>query len=209
MKLYDLKEFIYDVVAGYFTSANIVWAGEVSAKPKPPLVMLQMRNPTKEEFPIEYSDDDGTVKYYAASITLEVDIFSPGGKKTGDDTLADMMEFLLYIDSPQVTDDLFTADVSIEAAGPVQNATMPLDGVKYEFRSMVEFEVGYLQYASGAYGVKRSSDDLTYNPDTKTWAVATKPNAEEWKPTSAGGGAYEMVTADEPIMENTEIKEGS
>ena len=42
MRLYDLKEYLHDLVSRYFQQATVIWANEVSTKPSLPLVMLRL-----------------------------------------------------------------------------------------------------------------------------------------------------------------------
>ena len=62
MRLYDLKEYVYDLVARYFSKATIYWSNEVGTKPELPVVLLTLRNPTRQSFPSEEMEDDGPVR---------------------------------------------------------------------------------------------------------------------------------------------------
>ena len=209
MRIYDLKEYVYDLVARYFVQANICWSSETSTKQTLPLVMLTFRNLNRHPYPAENIGEDELVKCYPSSITLEVDIFSKGGKTAGgysDDTLADMNEFLLYLESPEITDELFMNNLDIQTTGPAQAIPQLLGEAKNEFRSMVELTVSFTQYAAGAYGIKKPKEELQYK-GSGIWAVADSVEEEEWKPTSAGGGTYGFATEENEIITNAEAKE--
>ena len=193
MRLYDLKEYLYDLVSRYFQQATVIWANEVSTKPSLPLVMLRLGNLSRQSFPSEESGEDGSVRYYGSTIDLEVQIFSKGGKIGGgysDDTVADLNEFLLYLESPEITDELFDKDLAIDIGTPVQSIPALLGEAKNEFRAMVELTVGFTQETAGAYDLKQSEKD-----------------PEEWTPTSAGGGSIEQVSEENEFIEHIEFEE--
>lgn len=208
MKIYDLKEYIYDLVSRYFTAASVVWANEISTKPTLPLVTLRLGNLTRHPFPEESEDESGPVRYYPANIILEVNIFSCGGAMEGgysDDTAADMNEFLLYLESPDITDELFGNGLDMQP-GTVQPIPALLGESKFEFRTMVEIDISFTQRTAGACGVKRSPEELAYKGDG-FWAAAEAPTEEDWKPTSAGGGTYEIAVEQIEYIETAEIEE--
>ena len=208
MKLYDLKEYIYDVVTRYFAAATVYWSNEVGTKPSLPAVMLTLRNPSRQSSPMEIIGKDGPVRYYNSTVTLEVDIFSKGGKVGGgysDDTLADLNEFLLYLDSPEITDELFASDIAVEILNPAQSVPAMLGEAQAEYRAMAELTISFMQVASGAYGIKRPKEDRQYKDGS--WIAAEIPDVATWKTTSAGGGTYAFASADEELIEEDEIKE--
>ena len=192
MRLYDLKEYLHDLVSRYFQQATVIWANEVSTKPSLPLVMLRLGNLSRQSFPSE-EPEDGSVRYYGSTIDLEIQIFSKGGKIGGgysDDTVADLNEFLLYLESPEITDELFNKDLAIDIGTPVQSIPALLGEAKNEFRAMVELTVNFTQETAGAYDLKQSEKD-----------------PEEWTPTSAGGGSIEQVSEENEFIEHIEFEE--
>lgn len=209
MRIYDLKEYIYDVVAGYFTEANVCWVNEVGTKPELPLVMLALRNLTRHPYPAETDGEQERIRCYPSSVMLEVNIFSKGGKVGdgySDDTVADMNEFLLYLDSPEITDELFVNNLEIRENGPIQSIPQLLGEAKYEFRAMAELTVSFVQYTSGAYGVKRPKEEREYK-GAGIWAAAENVEEKDWRTTSAGGGTYYFSSEENEIISQTDIKE--
>ena len=193
MRLYDLKEYLHDLVSRYFQQATVIWANEVSTKPSLPLVMLRLGNLSRQSFPSEEPVEDGSVRSYGSTIDLEIQIFSKGGKIGGgysDDTVADLNEFLLYLESPEITDELFNKDLAIDIGTPVQSIPALLGEAKNEFRAMVELTVNFTQETAGAYDLKQSEKD-----------------PEEWTPTSAGGGSIEQVSEENEFIEHIEFEE--
>lgn len=193
MRLYDLKEYLHDLVSRYFQQATVIWANEVSTKPSLPLVMLRLGNLSRQSFPSEEPVEDGSVRYYGSTVDLEVQVFSKGGKIGGgysDDTVADLNEFLLYLESPEITDELFGKDLAIDIGTPVQSIPALLGEAKNEFRAMVELTVNFTQETAGAYDLKQSEKD-----------------PEEWTPTSAGGGSIEQVSEENEFIEHIEFEE--
>ena len=179
MRLYDLKEYLHDLVSRYFQQATVIWANEVSTKPSLPLVMLRLGNLSRQSFPSEEPVEDGSVRYYG----------SIGGGYS-DDTVADLNEFLLYLESPEITDELFNKDLAIDIGTPVQSIPALLGEAKNEFRAMVELTVNFTQETAGAYDLKQSEKD-----------------PEEWTPTSAGGGSIEQVSEENEFIEHIEFEE--
>lgn len=209
MRLYDLKEYLFDLVSNYFTHANVVWTNEVSKKPALPAVTLTLRNPRKASFPMIVDGRNDEIRAYQCSATLEINIFSKGGKVGGgysDDTMADMMDFLLYLSSPEILDEMCAANICIDE-GNVQPIPTLLGESKTEFRTMAELDVHYIQLASGAYGVKVPPEEKVY-AGNGIWKPASPVEDEsEWKPTSAGGGAYDYVSTSTEIIEEAETEE--
>ena len=70
MRLYDLKEYLHDLVSRYFQQATVIWANEVSTKPSLPLVMLRLGNLTRQSFRTEELVEVLFVWYHGSSIDL-------------------------------------------------------------------------------------------------------------------------------------------
>ena len=68
MKLYDLREYLYDVVKRYFQAANVVWAGETQPKQPYPLVMMSLRNLTVSTQPNTESTEDEIIRLIDAIV---------------------------------------------------------------------------------------------------------------------------------------------
>lgn len=191
MRIYDLREYIYDVCCRYFKGANVMWAGETQPKQKLPLVMLSLRNLSVPHHANIETVKEEIVRYYQSEIMLEVNVFSAPGIGGHNDTVPDMYEFIKYLNSDEIVDELFANDISITLAGSIQNASQFL-GIDTEYRAMAEFTVGFCQLSTGAYGISLPSMEKRYDTASGIWAVKESVPEEEWKPTTAGGGSYDM-----------------
>ena len=70
---------------------------------------------------------------------------------------------------------------------------------------MVELTISFTQATSGAYGLVRPVEEKEYNDGI--WAAAKVPDEENWQPSSAGGGTYDLVTRSEIMIDENEVKE--
>ena len=207
MRLYDLKEYLYDLVSGYFVHTAVCWSNEISTKPTPPVVLLTLRNLHRHPYALLEDGEDEKVHGYPSTVTLEINLFSTGDQVNGgysDNTMADLNEFLLYLNSPNMTDHLYTCDITIET-NDVLPVSQLLGEAKYEFRAMTELQIDFTQHAAGGYGVRRPAEELEYRDHE--WVPPKRPSKEEWTPTSSGGGLYEYGQDEEGYIETVETKE--
>ena len=204
MRVYDLREYLYDVTKRYFQAANVVWAGETQPKQPYPLVMLSLRNLTVSTQPNTESTKDEIIRYYQAEILLEVNTFTGPGINLHNDGVPDLCEFIQYLSSDEMTDEFFVNDLAITQNGAIQDVSQLL-GTENEHRAMAEFTVNFCLLSSGRYGLSRPSAEKQYDTENGIWAVAGQ--GQEWEPTPTGGGSYEMNHSGDYDITTAEIEE--
>ncbi len=211
MRLYDLKEYVYTLVHSYFQNAIITWANEVSIKKNPPQITLQLSNIRRSANPIDENQNGEIIRYYPSSAMLTINSFIIGkgaANESPDNTaVADLNEFLNYIDSPEMVDVLYQAGLSFSIAGPVQDIPRLLGTTHYEYRAMVEFQIDFTQEVAGMYNIGHSSSEKVFDTETETWVESTPVPKEDWEPTASGGGSYEMENVPLMNFDVVELKE--
>ena len=192
----ELRDLIYTETAKFFSEATVIWAEQIITKPKLPYVTLKLGNIGRTVFPLGDENDD---RAYASDTILEVNLYTNGKEiQVGPQTTgnfvntaaADMMEFANYLESEGETMVFALANVSIMLKEKVRDLTELMNESRYRYRSMAEFDVTFIQDASGRYAISGN----------------TVPN-------SSGGGSEELhdavngdfteteaVNADEPVV---------
>ena len=192
----ELRDLIYTETAKFFSEATVIWAEQIITKPKLPYVTLKLGNIGRTVFPLGDENDD---RAYASDTILEVNLYTNGKEiQVGPQTTgnfvntaaADMMEFANYLESEGETMVFALANVSIMLKEKVRDLTQLMNESRYRYRSMAEFDVTFIQDASGRYAISGN----------------TVPN-------SSGGGSEELhdavngdfteteaVNADEPVV---------
>lgn len=204
MRVYDLREYLFDLVRQYFQNARVIWLNEVQAKKKLPMVTLAFRNISAASFPATEIVGEEIVEYYPSTALLEVNTFLSANGDGRNDAAADLQEFMHYLGSPQITDELFLNDISIIQNGSIQDIPQFL-GMEREYHAMVEMTVGFCQLVTGQYGISRPEDEKRYDTDTGIWAVRLKEPEADWRPTTSGGGNYELESLGNYDIAETEV----
>ena len=203
MRLYDLKEYVYTLVHSYFQNAIITWANEVSIKKKPPQITLQLSNVRRSTHPIDEDQNNGEIiRCYPSTVMLTINSYITGKgaiNESPDNTaVADLNEFLNYIDSPEMVDVLYQVGLSFSIASPVQDIPRLLGTTHYEYRAMVELQIDFTQEVAGMYSMGHPATEKVFDTETETWVEPILVQEEDWEPTASGGGSYEMENA--PLM---------
>lgn len=188
MSLEDAKKTIYDLVAGFFVGATVIWAEQTNTKPPLPYVTLKTNGLKRSTFPID--SDSG--RFYNAGTTLEINLYAQGkpivvGENTTGNfintAVSDLTDFFSYLDSDNMIDIVSEAGLDIMLMPPVRDLTELKNEVKYRYRAMAEAEVSFVLLANGAYGI-------------------TEINA-------SGGGTDEMIHSQRETIETVEITGGN
>lgn len=203
MRLYDLKEYVLTLVHSYFQNATITWANEVSIKKKPPQITLQLNNIRRSTHQIDENRNNGEIiRCYPSTVMLTINSYITGkgaiNESPGNTAVADLNEFLNYIDSPEMVDVLYQAGLSFSIASPVQDIPRLLGTTHYEYRAMVEFQIDFTQEVAGMYSIGHPASEKVFDTETETWVESIPVPKEDWEPTASGGGNYEMENA--PLM---------
>lgn len=193
MNLGEVKQLIYEMVVRYHPGAMVVWEKTKGVTPMPPYITLGYSHLERSLFPL--SDDENEHKYYNYTFNFEINLYTVGKKINGDGTgvvayentaVEDLEEFVRFLDSRAITDELSIKEVTIILASPIRDLSELIGDTKFNYRSMAEFTVAYTGLADGEYGVSGSLS----------------------VPNSSGGGTKEMAEAETSAIETVEIKEG-
>lgn len=211
MRLYDLKEYVYTLVHSYFQHSAITWANEVHIKKKPPQITLQLSDVRRSTYTIDEKADGEIIRYYPSTVMLTINSFIIGkgsANESPDNTaVADLNEFLNYIDSPEMVDVLCQSGLSFSVTGPIQDVPKLLGTTHYEYRAMMQFQIDFTQEVSGRYSLGHPSSELVFDIMTEKWVEPPIISEEEWEPTASGGGSYDLENAPQQLFEEIELVE--
>ena len=163
MDLWPVKQLIYEMVVQYHPGALVVWEKTKGVTPRPPYITLGYRNLERSLFPL--SDDKNEHKYYNYTFTLEINLYTIGkeikvnGAGAGyyeNTAVEDLEEFVRFLDSSAITDELAMKEVTIVLNPPIRDLSELIGDTKFNYRSMAEFTVAYVGLADGEYGVHGS-----------------------------------------------------
>ena len=190
MNAVNVKEKLYDVAAGFFSSASVIWAEQIGTKPKLPYVTLKMGDIIRTAFPALEAGE----RMYQCSTTAEINLYTQGHPLTDEvdatencinTAASDLMDFANYVESDPVTDMLAEDGMGISLNPPVRDLTSLQNESRYRYRAMAEFTVTFVQEAFGKY------------------SMGSMPLV----PNDSGGGTKEMAEAQTEVIEEVEIEE--
>lgn len=193
MDLGAVKQLIYEMAVRYHPGALVVWEKTKGVTPRPPYITLGYSNLERSLFPL--SDDENEHKYYNYTLTFEINLYTVGkeikvnGEGTGayeNTAVEDLEEFVRFLDSGAITDELAMKEVTIVLIPPIRDLSELIGDTKFNYRSMAEFAVSFVQEADGPYGIG---------------GMPLIPN-------SSGGGTKEMAEAESETIKTVEITEG-
>lgn len=157
MNIGEVKQFLYDLAAIYHPGATVAWSKTGGAKPKSPFLSLTYRNLERSLFPV--TNDEGN-SCYNYSMIFEINLYTNGKEvKAGDETyyentaVEDLDEFVRFLDSPKITDIASEKGVTIVLNPPIRDVSGLIGDTKFNYRSMAELAVTFMDEAPGGYGV--------------------------------------------------------
>ena len=184
MSLEDVRQILYDLVAGFFVGATVIWAEQTNTKPPLPYITLKTNGLKRSTFPIDFGSD----RFYNAGMTLEINLYTQGKPIVVDENttgnfintaVSDLADFFIYIDSDRMVDIVSEAGIDIMLMTPVRDLTELKNEVKYRYRAMAEAEVSFAMLANGPYGISKVNH--------------------------SGGGTEEMTSSKNGIIDNVDI----
>ena len=138
------------------------------------------------------SDDEREHRYYNYDFIFEINLYTVGREvKAGNSNyyentaVEDLEEFIRFLDSDGITEELAKKDVTIVMNPPIRDLSELIGDTKFNYRSMCEFTVSYVGLADGKYGVLESK------------AV----------PNPSGGGMKEFAEVETYAIEEIKIQE--
>lgn len=189
MTFAEVKDLLYELVARYHPGAMIVWSKTKGVTPKPPYITLGYSNLNRSAFRLD--DDEKEHRYYNYDFTFEINLYTVGRQvKTGgavyceNTAVEDLEEFIRFLDSDEITDELAEKNVTIVMNPPIRDVSELIGDTKFNYRSMCEFTVSYAGLADGRYGVSNSE-----------------------APNPSGGGSEDFTNADGYVIEDVIIQE--
>lgn len=193
MTLSEANEKIRQIVAGYFGDSHTFYADVKMAKKTTPYVTIKLRGYGRQFFANKLVDQTYYEKSYR-EITGHVDInlYTQGKDVSGgvgqkiyiNTAMADMEDFLKYLDSDDMQDELVRSDMSMIMTDEVKDLSEIVRENTYEYRALAQFDVHLTDVAYGTMG----QDGLNNIPN------------------SSGGGSDGYITGYVNI-DNVEIEE--
>ena len=192
MNFGEVKQLLYETVVRYHPGAMVVWEKVGGVTPMPPYITIGYSNLIRSQFPM--SDGERVHRYYNYSFRFEINLYTVGKpiKDDSDKTIyyentavEDMEEFVRFLESEAITDELAEKDVTVVFDPPIRDLSELIDDTKFNYRSMEELTVTFAGLADGEYGVLGNT----------------------LVPNSSGGGLQEFTEAETGIIEEVEIGE--
>jgi hypothetical protein len=189
-----LKALLYDLVSVYFGGATIVWGQAKTVKPTNPLIALRTISIAGPYTSIAESVNGVPVSYKPSKTALQVDLFTKGAELTDDDgitgayentALNDLADFVNFVNSEYVENWCMNNDVSVIVSGPVRDLTELINDASWDYRAMVELEVGFTQVALGYTGTMYE-DGVAYDDNGN-------PIPNPFEQTPSGGRTQELA----------------
>jgi hypothetical protein len=237
----EMKRAVYGITAAYFTGASVEMANTKSAKKGKPLVKLAFGPAQSTQFPVEQFIDGELCSFYPTTAKLEVQLFTNGFRLPNgameNTAVGDLTDYVNYMMSEMVTNELNLQNLSMLVDGPVQDTTAIINDVSYEYRALVEFNVNFTVAAVGFAGVLDESSIKIDQPapgptpgpdpgepgepekpdepgkpttpvDPDTPGQVLPPHIEpEWKPTESGGRNKEIAEKRTGYFTEVEVTE--
>lgn len=215
----ELKQKLYDLASSYFGGATVVWGRVKLVRPQSPLIALTMGSIIRPYQPITQTVNGVPINCYPSKTTVQVDLFTKGARSANENDLTaamentainDLTDFVNFLNSAYVDDWSWIHDVSI-LANTVQDLTQIINDASWDYRAMVELEIGFTQTAVGYSGTMYENGMPYYengNPkyDSEGYPLDENghklvdedgnplpPGALPYEPTTSGGGAQELA----------------
>ena len=166
----ELKQKLYDLVSEYFGSATVMWGKVRVVNPAVPQIVLTMGAVIRHYAPITRWANGVLVNGYPSNTKLQVDLYtkgapiqtSPGVTAAYENTAVnDLTDFVNYLDSANIDEWSERHDVSI-LCRQVMDLTELINGTTWDYRAMVELEIGFTQTAVGHTGTMYEEGMLFY-----------------------------------------------
>jgi len=190
----ELKKRLYELVTTYFGGATVRWSNTKGVNPNAPLVSLNLFTVNRPYTPVRTSVDGVIVDSYPSKVTLQVDLFTkgrgavtPGVTSANENTAEDdLIEFVNFVNSVYGDEWSLQNDISL-LANEVQDLTGIVNDTAWEYRAMVEFEVGFTQHAVGHTGTMYDDGILYYGNGQPV------PGDPGFTQTPSGGNTQELA----------------
>jgi len=152
-----LKRIIHELVETYFKAATVTWGMIKTVSPNVPHILLNMSDITRPYQPITQNINGVSCYCYPSKTTLQIDLYTKGIKRGGgvgirsayeNTAVSDLTDFVNFLNSEYVSDWSEVHDVSV-LANNVTDLTAVINETTWDYRAMVEVEIGFTQTAVG------------------------------------------------------------
>ena len=165
----ELKEKLYDLVAKYFAlldeRGNIIWGKTKPVNPGIPMVSLDLSQVQRPYSPARRYVDGIVHDSYPSSTILRVDLFTKGAATTNEPNVtsrnentavSDLSDFANFLNSVYVDHWCGRNGISLKAR-TVQDLTALVNETSWQYRALLEVDVGFMQVSVG----QELADDFT------------------------------------------------
>lgn len=212
----EMKRAVYEITTAYFTGATVEMANTKSTKKGKPLVKLAFGPAQETKFPVERFLDGELCSFYPTTAKLEVQLFTNGLRLQNgameNTAVGDLTDYVHYMMSEMVTNELVLQNISMMVAGPVRDMTAIINDVSYEYRALVEFDISFTAAAVGYAGVLDESSikigQAEPGTDPDDPGQVLPPHIDpEWTPTESGGRNAEIAEKRTGYFTEVEVTE--
>ena len=209
----ELKHKMFDLVQLYFGSAILSWGKVKLVSPNAPQVVLTMLPVVRKYHPITQTTEGIPVNSWSSKTTLQVDLYTKGNSTNSEANIKaakentavnDLSAFLNFLGSAYVDNWSLENDISIHA-NQVLDLTEITNVTTWEYRAMVELELGFTESAVGFTGMNyekgmaywgngRPKYDKDGNPiDPDGNPMEGLPGPLPFTPSPSGGGTQDLA----------------
>jgi len=158
----EVRKYVRDLVAAYYGDSHVFYAEQKMTKLPAPYITVKFSSLRRQRSRINlYDSADGSIKsYWSRSITAEINLYTKGSNSAPDGydevydntAISDMEDFVNYLYSDAVTDDMVKHNVAIADCGEVNDLTSLLNESMYRYRAMLRLTVDFTDCTYGDYG---------------------------------------------------------
>lgn len=186
----EANEKTRDYVATFFGDGHVFYANVKMAKYPEPYLTTRFLSFTRPDQAIKEIDEEGWEHSYREIVgKVDLNLYTKGRevrRNSGvyyNTALNDMQEFLNYLDSDEGQFEMMRNNMTILPTGNVQDLSALQNDSAFQFRSMVELEVHFIDDSFGDYGQNNSR---------------TLPNNSE-------GGSEDFIDMEPDLIESVDI----
>lgn len=195
MKVNQLKSVLYEWIKSYWSEATVIWGSVSKVEPHSPFIVLNLETVNRSFHPVTLIRDGIAYYGYPSEVTLQIDLFTrgkenevEGGTYYENTALSDMLDFFNYLNSVATIEWSSKYNISIEPVNGVQDLTQVVNDSQWQYRSMLEINVAFMQWTADYYGVL-NEDSIIFDKDGMPIGVDTS----KWKQTDSGGGSEKLA----------------
>ena len=157
----EVKQKLYELVAEYFAllkaRGSIVWGKTKPVNPNSPMIALTTSDVVRPSRPNRRYIDGIPHDSYPSKTMLRVNLYTKGAQTSTEEgvmarnentAVSDLTDFVDFINSVHVDHWCGRNGISLRPF-PVQDLTELTNDTSWEYRALLELEVGFTQSASG------------------------------------------------------------